>query len=174
MSEMMMTPTNGNNLPDNNQLQKLMKEVAATLVHVADKLGDADEKIEKTNMAVSGINDKVQDLSTDVADLKENQFVEPWQDAAIQRAARIRVSTLLKIKWEDGGVAEESARDYKLYFGKFCQALHREAKRIGLEGPKIHQTKRKDYEKLIEFIGQWVPIRGVEGQKAYYDMLSAH
>lgn len=148
-----------------DELQIALRANINMLQKLADDRKKDHDKIDKVEMTVEGI-------VADVDDLKNNQFVEPWQDANIQQAARIRVSNLLKLKWEKGGIAEECAHDYKAYYGKFLRCLHNDAKKMGLEGRKIHQTQRKNYQKLIEFIGEWVPIRGVDGQKEYYDMLA--
>lgn len=155
----------------------------------SDKVNEILKSLQDTNKATAellnnlakvtvGMNDNVTMMRTDVdgikervTSLEEDQFVSAYQDSMIQRSARIHVSELLGLRWENGGVIEEDAPDYHAYFGKFLRALHSDAKRIGLEGPKIHQTPRKNYNKLIEFIGEWVPVRGVEGQKEYYDML---
>lgn len=154
-------------------LAKVLTEVSSKMDEVSEESRVAREESRSTNMKVIGLVDEIGLVKDDVADLKDSQFVEPWQDTNINRAARIRVSNLLGIKWENGGVAEECMGDYKRYFGKFCRALHSDAKKMGLEGPKIHQTQRKNYTKLIEFIGSWTPIRGVTGQKEYYDALAS-
>lgn len=157
---------------DNDRLNEILK-----------RLQESNEMTGKllSNLANTtiGMNDNVTRMRTDVdaigervTSLEDDQFVTPYQDANIQRAARIHVSDLLGLRWEKGGVVEEDMPDYKAYYGRFLRALHSDAKKAGLEGPKIHQTTRKNYSKLIEFIGEWVPIRGVDGQKAYYDSLA--
>lgn len=164
---------------DSQSLGAIMRSLASVLTEVSSKMDEvssesrsAREEARSTTMRVTSIGDELGLVKDDVAELKDNQFVEPWQDTNINRAARIRVSRLLGIKWEKGGVTRECVGDYQRYFGKFCRALHSDAKKMGLEGPKIHQTQRKNYAKLIEFIGNWVPVRGVEGQKEYYDELA--
>lgn len=171
MTELMIPfpPDDNDNNDKNDELQMVLRANINLLQKLAD---DRERDREVYDTKISKVETTVSGLLSDVVELKDNQFVEPWQDANIQKAARIRVSNLLKLKWEKGGVAEECARDYKAYFGKFLRCLHSDAKKMGLEGPKIHQTQRKNYKKLIEFIGEWVPIRGVDGQKEYYDMLS--
>lgn len=155
-----------------DELQMVLRANISLLQKLADDREKDHDKIDKVETTVGKVATTVEGILTDVDSLKNDQFVEPWQDANIQRAARIRVSSLLKLKWEKGGVVEECAHDYKAYFGKFLRCLHNDAKKMGLEGRKIHQTQRKNYQKLIEFIGEWVPVRGVDGQKEYYDMLS--
>lgn len=157
---------------DSTDLSKTMRGIGKVLIEVSNKLETMETSQKKTETTMTGVVDTVNDLVTDVDDLKNNQFVEPWQDANINKAARIRVSNLLEIRWVNGGVVDECMHDYKVYFGKFLRALHGDMKKIGLEGRKIHQTQRKDYPRLIEEIGKWVPVRGVEGQKEYYDSLA--
>ncbi len=173
MTELMIPfPDDDDNKDEHDKSDELQMVLRAN-INLLQKLADDREKDREVyDTKISKVETTVSSLLDDVVELKDNQFVEPWQDANIQKAARIRVSNLLKLKWERGGVVEECARDYKAYFGKFLRCLHNDAKKMGLEGRKIHQTQRKNYQKLIEFIGEWVPIRGVDGQKEYYDMLS--
>lgn len=158
---------------DSMDLADLMRGMGKLLIQVSDKQNSIEASNVKRDDKMSELVKAVSDNTVDIADLKNNQFVEPWQDANINKAARIRVSNLLGIKWINGGVADECIHDYKAYFGKFVRALHNDMKKIGLEGRKIHQTQRKNYPMLIEEIGKWVPVRGVDGQKEYYDKLTA-
>lgn len=179
---MAMIPNFNNDDDDDNKggnLGGLMRGMANLLNRLSDKLDDnkkeissAKTEISNTKDKVNGIAGEIEGIKTEVTDLKDNQFVEPWQDSNIQRAARIRVNKLLGIVWKNGRVVSESIHDYKAYYSKFLRALHGDAKKVGLEGRKIHQTPRKNYQKLIEFISEWTPVRGVEGQKEYYDELA--
>lgn len=165
-SNTMITPD------DNDKLNEILKQLQES----NEMTGKLLNNLAKATVGVSDNVTKMQgdmnDVKGRVTALEEDQFVTPYQDANIQKAARIHVSDLLGLRWEKGGVVEEDMPDYNAYYGRFLRALHSDAKKAGLEGPKIHQTARKNYAKLIEFIGEWVPIRGVEGQKEYYDALA--
>jgi len=137
---------------------------------------DDDRKSQSNSIA--NVEQKVDDVATTVDDvvttigvIKESQYLEPWQAAKVQEAAKLRVFDLLKEYCEDNG--EDIDIICHRYFGKFVRAIHNDAKKAGLEIGKIIYTPKKNYELLLEFIGKWYPTRGVKGQMEHYDKLAS-
>ena len=134
--------------------------------------------INKTVQAIDARLGNVENLSQDHNDrlihLEEDQFVDLIKADNIKLSAQNRVAELLGIEFDErGGVTDESQYDYTHYFSKFCGRIHVDARHAGLEGPRIYATPRKTYQALINFINEWVPKRGVDGLKSYYDGLEA-
>ena len=123
------------------------------------------------NGAISNVERKVDDLVVSVDGIKDSQYLEPYQAAKVQEAAKLRTFDILR------EYCRERGKDVDIvcgrYFGKFVRLIHNDAKKAGLEIGKIIYTPKKNYELLIEFIGKWYPTRGVAGQIEYYDKLSS-
>lgn len=160
-------------IPETNDPMELMQLAAMNINGLSQQMG-------LVNKAIISIKDDVSELRADMADakaeirgLKDDQFVDLIKADNIKRSAQSRVAELLGIKFDErGGVTEESRYDYTHYYSKFIGRLHVDARNAGLEGPRIYATPRKSYQALIDFINEWVPLRGVEGLKAYYDGLA--
>lgn len=161
-----------NEIVDMDQLLKIVQNTAMNVSVQSEQMG----------LVLGAVNDMKQDLNKvkgelggvveDVRGLKEDQFVDLICADNIRISAQNKVAQLLNIEFDErGGVTEESMYVYKKYFGKFVGRLHVDARHAGLEGPRIYATPRKNYHALIDFINEWVPKRGVEGLKSYYDGL---
>lgn len=158
---------------ESNDPMELMQLAAMNINGLSQQMG-------LVNKAIISIKDDVSELRADMVDakaeirgLKDDQFVDLIKADNIKRAAQSRVAELLGIKFDErGGVTEESRYDYTHYYSKFIGRLHVDARNAGLEGPRIYATPRKNYQALIDFINEWVPLRGVEGLKSYYDGLA--
>lgn len=121
---------------------------------------------------VASVKGDVKSLNERVIVIEQDEALKEYQADNIRDAVRMRVSELLGIKWiKEGGVSDECMSDYVRYYGKFCGCLHNDAKKARLEARRYQYTPRKNYKELIEFIHDWVPMRGVDGLKEYYDNL---
>lgn len=160
-------------IPETNDPMEMLQLAAMNINGLSQQMG-------LVNKAIMSIKDDVSELRADMVDakaeirgLKDDQFVDLVQADNIRRSAQSRVAELLGIEWDDrGGVTEESRYDYTHYYSKFIGRLHVDARNAGLEGPRIYATPRKNYSALIDFINEWVPLRGVDGLKSYYDGLA--
>ena len=160
-------------IPETSDPMELMQLAAMNINGLSQQMG-------LVNKAIISIKDDVSELRADMVDakaeirgLKDDQFVDLIKADNIKKSAQSRVAELLGIKFDErGGVTEESRYDYVHYYAKFIGRLHVDARNAGLEGPRIYATPRKNYQALIDFINEWVPLRGVEGLKAYYDGLA--
>ena len=160
-------------IPETNDPMELMQLAAMNINGLSQQMG-------LVNKAIISIKDDVSELRADMVDakaeirgLKDDQFVDLIKADNIKKSAQSRVAELLGIKFDErGGVTDESRYVYTNYYAKFIGRLHVDARNAGLEGPRIYATPRKNYQALIDFINEWVPLRGVEGLKAYYDGLA--
>lgn len=174
-------------IPDNNdELYDFMEHNANAMMAIVKRHKKIEEKCDAAIEAVKNNENRVEHvensvavigkglgtLETKVDIIKDNQYLEPYEATRINDAAKQRAYEVLSIRFENGVMADECEHDYKLYFGKFVRLIHSDARKAGFEVGKVCYTPRKNYEALLEFIGKWYPLRGVAGQKAYYDRLT--
>lgn len=152
-----------------------LMQIAAMNIHgLSQQMGIMNKAVTAIRDDVSELRAEMVDAKMDIRGLKDEQFVDLIKADNIKKSAQSRVAELLGIEFDErGGVTDESRYDYVHYYPKFVGRLHVDARHAGLEGPRIYATPRKTYQALIDFINEWVPIRGVEGLKAYYDGLEA-
>lgn len=163
----------------NNQISTMIDGIQA-LTNLVNSQNAQIGVINKTVQAMDARLGNVELQGTENADrithLEEDQFVDLIKADNIKFSAQSRVAELLEIEFDNrGGVTDEESMgyDYRMYYPKFVGRLHVDALHAGLEGPRIYATPRKNYQALINFINDWVPKRGVDGLKAYYDGLEA-
>lgn len=118
------------------------------------------------------LDDFKQDVHDEIGDIKSSQYVDQWQAANIQEAAKTRVADLFNNWCRDNNA--DSDIIFAKYYGKFVRQVHNDAKIAKLEIGKIIYTPKKNYTKLLEFIGTWYPKRGIEGQMKHYDDLQKY
>lgn len=159
---------------DGTDPMELMQLAAMNINALSQQMGLMNKTIVAVKDDMSELRAEFVDVKADVAGLKDDQFVDLIKADNIRASAQSRVAELLEIEFDDrGGVTPESRYDYTHYYSKFVGRLHTDARHAGLEGPRIYATPRKTYQALIDFINEWVPLRGVDGLKAYYDGLAA-
>ena len=161
---------NDNN--ENNDPMDLMRLAAMNINALSQQMGLVNKAVDAIRGDVSQIRAEMADAKSDIRGLQEDQFVDIIKADNIRKSAQSRVAELLEIEFDErGGVTDESRYNYTHYYSKFVGRLHCDARNAGLEGPRIYATPRKTYQKLIDYINDWVPMRGVEGLKSYYDGL---
>lgn len=152
---------------------KALQLAAMNINGLSQQMGIINSAVTAIQGDVSELRAEMTDAKADIRGLKDDQFVDLIKADNIKKSAQSRVAELLGIKFDErGGVADESRYDYTHYYSKFIGRLHVDARNAGLEGPRIYATPRKNYQPLIDFINEWVPLRGVEGLKSYYDGLA--
>ena len=159
---------------DGTDPMELMQLAAMNINGLSQQMGIMNKAVTAIKDNVSKLRSEMVDVKADVRGLKDDQFVDLIKADNIKLAAQSRVAELLGIVFEErGGVTEESMYNYRNYYSKFIGRLHVDARHAGLEGPRIYATPRKNYQALMDFINEWVPLRGVEGLMSYYDGLEA-
>lgn len=160
-------------IPETSDPMEMLQLAAMNINGLSQQMGLVNKAIVSIKDDVSELRADMVDAKAEIRGLKDDQFVDLVQADNIRRSAQSRVAELLGIEWDDrGGVTEESRHDYTHYYSKFIGRLHVDARNAGLEGPRIYATPRKNYSALIDFINEWVPLRGVDGLKSYYDGLA--
>lgn len=160
---------------ESTELSATFNAISNALSQISRQLKDNSDENQKTRTAVKEVGRDLEDFKGDVRNeidgVKESQCLEPWQAAKVQEAAKTRVAKILNDWCEDNDV--ESDTVYCKYYGKFVRAIHHDAKKLGLEIGKIVYTPKRNYQMLLDFIGEWYPKRGVSGQMEHYDKLQS-
>lgn len=152
---------------------ELMRLAAFNINGLSQQMGIMNKTVTQIKDDVSELRSEMVDAKADIKGLKDDQFVDLIKADNIRKSAQTRVAKLLGIEFDErGGVTDDSRFNYTHYYSKFVGRLHCDARNAGLEGPRIYATPRKNYHPLIDFINEWVPLRGVEGLKSYYDGLA--
>ena len=156
---------------DLSDMAKFLSSMATQLSFYSTELGDIKSDVNAVKVEVTNLRTEYGDR---IKVLEEDEGLKPYMINNVEDAVRNRISELLEITWDKrGGVIDECAEVYGRYYSKFCGRLHNDAKRERIEASSWKFTQRKNYQKLINFIADWVPARGVEGLKRYFDTLAS-
>ena len=158
---------------DSSDLLKVAQLNTMNINGLSQQMGIVSKAVTALKDEMNELRAEMVDVKSDIGGLKDDQFVDLIKADNIKKSAQSRVAELLEIEFDErGGVTPESRYDYTHYYAKFIGRLHVDARHAGLEGPRIYATPRKTYQALIDFINDWVPLRGVDGLKSYYDGLA--
>ncbi len=162
-----------NEVVDMNQLLQITQSTAMSVNAQSKQMGLILGSVEGLKQDVIEVKSVMNDINDRVTVLEEDEALKPYQVYSVKKAVRTRVAELLKIKFDKrGGATDETMGVYKRYYGRFCGRLHNDAKCAGIEEASWRFTPRKNYQKLIDFIADWTPARGVDGLKTYFDNLT--
>lgn len=158
---------------DGSDLMDVVRLTALNVNNISEQMGIILKTVGNLKNDVTEVKTIVSDLSDRVVVLEEDEALKPYQVYNVKKAVRLKVAELLKIKFDKrGGATDDTIGIYRRYYGKFCGRLHNDAKCAGIEETAWRFTPRKNYQKLIEFIANWTPARGVDGLKKYFDDLA--
>jgi len=153
-------------------LNKTLEALGTTLLSISKQMSDDKQENRREIIAVrQDVSDLREDFGNEISGIKDSQCLEPWQYAKVIQAAKDRVGCILR-EWcaSNGGDMDLVCAKY---FGKFVRLVHNDAKKAGLEIGKVVYTPKRNYTMLLEFIGKWYPMRGVDGQMKHYDKLGS-
>ena len=123
------------------------------------KIGQIDLEIRTIKEDHDGLSKRVDDL---VKEKRENDRIEESDSEEFKKVIINRVADIL--------------RSYDRFdlFGSFCRKCWIDAKRYsGMVGYRGLFTKRKDYNRVMDFLGTWIPAGygGIVGYITHLDML---
>ena len=153
-------------------MMKKNNEVAAkvTMDDFYEKLGEIVERVKGMNATVDSLNRDnlairadLDETRNELAELKLMEEITTEQVEQIKQAARSRVNGLI------GSSDEARAK----YFIPFIISCYNDAKREAGLGTKISVTKKRDYEKAMDYIKMWRPDGGSVKFKKHVDAMAA-
>lgn len=168
----MLDETRISKLENSGDLMDIVRLTALNVNGISEQMGVVVKAVNNLSTDVAEVKSTMSDINDRVTTLEEDEALKPYQVHNVKKAIRIRVAGLLKVKFDRrGGATDDTLGVYKRYYSRFCGRLHNDAKAAGIEGSAWQYTPRKNYQKLIEFIADWTPARGVDGLKSYFDAL---
>lgn len=146
----------------------LLKAVQLTAMNVngiSEQMGLALNKINQNTDRIVALEDRL-------TSHERKETINSAQSRRIRKAVISRVNYLLKIKFKDGRVADESVMDDVRYRGGFIARLYSDAKSHSKMADSYRDTLSIDFDEVLTYIGSWEPeVDGaVDGYKRYLDI----
>lgn len=160
-----------NELENNNaSLSNIVQQTALNVQAMAQQMG----------LLVAGFNDlkshmnvtdqKLEQMDTRMTGWEERERISVSEANRLRKAIHARCFYLLGIEHSNGHVTEDSAADYKRYFGRFCNRCYTDARNKSRLGTPYYDTRKEDYEEVMKYIQDWEPevsYAGLTGAAAY-------
>lgn len=99
-------------------------------------------------------------LKNDINELKYNEEITTTQKNKIKSAAKVRVYEII------GTDRLDKAKYYKTFISR----LYSNAKKYASMGSKIEETRKGDYQRVMNYIESWTPTQGIENLKREIDL----
>lgn len=162
-----------------DELSSIAEMIGQTFVVTGQQLIEYGKELSSVKADVGALRSELASMSAKsdnnerrIDDLEDKQYVNDRQYKSLLAIAQRRAAELLEIKFDDKHQVVEGIYEYTHYFGAFVQAIHRAARKEGIEGSNVRETPRKNYGPAIEFYNEWYPEAGVAGYKRYLDELA--
>lgn len=147
-----------------NMMKEMMKSMALIaqsnnnqIEALTSSMVTLSENSQKTNALITGVSNRVDDLDVkfnafeDRMDNYElNEEVTTEQEKTISRIANKRVYEI---------IGSDEFEDVK-YHMTFIQNLYSDARKYAFLGSSISTTKKRDYQRVIDYIEAWIPRCG--------------
>lgn len=149
-------------MKENNSLEQLIRGNAEAIKGVTAMI---------TNLSANfvGIKDEMVITKNDIAKLSDRMFtIEQNEEITSDQCDTITASTKTRITQILGNDELVRAKYYKL----FSSRLYSDARKYAGLGSRIARTKKRDFQRILDFIESWNPDGGSVKLKAYGDKLA--
>lgn len=149
-------------MKENNSLEQLIRGNAEAIKGVTAMI---------TNLSANfvGIKDEMIITKNDIAKLSDRMFtIEQNEEITSDQCDTITASTKTRITQILGSDELVRAKYYKL----FSSRLYSDARKYAGLGSRIARTKKRDFQRILDFIESWNPDGGSVNLKAYGDKLA--
>lgn len=99
-------------------------------------------------------------IKNEISDIKYNEEITTSQKRKIITAANTRVYQIIG----------NNALDKAKYYRTFISRLYGDARRYASMGSKIEETRKGDYQRVLNYIEAWNPSQGVAALKKEVDI----
>lgn len=140
MNELM---SNNNEVYDLDKIMNIVGLTSMNVKNLSDQMG-------VVTTAVKDLKDDVSNIAMRMDNIEQNEEITTTQEANIVTAAKRRVCEIV------GSTPEE----YNKYYRIFIQNLYKDARRYASLGSSISRTRKRDYQRCIDYIDAWDPIGG--------------
>ena len=145
-----------NNLETGNfDMQQLMNITGQTAMNVSNM----SKQLGVVACAVNTLTDDVNTMKDDIAQLKMNEEITTTQQETIISLAKRRVLEIIG----------NNPLEIQKYMRIFIQKLYADARREAGLGSKIARTKKRDYQRVLDYIEGWNPKCGCAALRSKAD-----
>ena len=137
---------------DMQQLMNITGQTAMNINHMSRQLGVITSAVDNLTYDVNSMKD-------DIYQLKLNEEITSIQKDTIKLAALKKVIRYI------GDDPEEKEK----YFKIFIHRLYADTRRNAGLNSRIEMTKKRDYQRCIDYIEAWIPCGGCSSLKARAD-----
>jgi len=117
--------------------------IVADLQNTKDVLGGVAKRVKDIGDNLTNINDRM-------ANLEQNEEITTYQNENITESVKRRLFEIL-------GTDE---LDIHKYYRIFAQRLYANARKNSGMGSKVARTKKRDYQRVIDYVEAWTPVGG--------------
>lgn len=151
----MMNYENNNGTNGNFDIQQLMNITGQTAMNV----NNMSRQLGIVANAVDTIRDDVGTLTNRIDDLELNEEITTAQCEMIRELSEKRIVEIL------GNDSLERQKYFRIFIGR----LYSDAKKNMCLGSKIDRTKKRDYQRVVDYIEAWIPSCGCATLRAKAD-----
>lgn len=155
MNEMMNYGNNNNATNGNFDMQQLVNITGQTAMNV----NNMSKQMGIIASTVDTIRTDVGTLTIRMDNLELNEEITTEQSERIRELAEKRIVEIL------GNDPLERQKYFKIFIGK----LYSDAKKNAGLGSKIDRTKKREYQRVIDYIEAWIPSCGCASLRAKAD-----
>jgi len=162
-----MDNKNNNDVFGFDSLIKALKQSAELTKSNAESTAAILIDLKNTKSMLGGVATTVKDIGDNVSNLNDRMYnIEQNEEITTEQNENITSSVRRRI-FEIIGNDE---LDLHKYYRIFAQRLYSNARRNGGMGSKVSRTKKRDYQKVIDFIEAWTPSGGCAKLKMEADI----
>lgn len=167
MTNTQQTYQDNNEVFDFNKIMGIIGQTAQLTQRNAESTSVMMERLKGTENLLGGISTRVnlfEDSLTIVKDrvgvLELSEEITTFQNENITTAAKRRIFEILG----------DDPFELKKYAKIFFQRLYSDARKNANMGSKVSRTKKRDYQRVLDYIEAWSPVGGCSNLKMKADM----
>lgn len=157
----------------NFELQDVINIIGEQAVIVKQNgldIGAINEQVGIISKKITRMDGDIGSIKDDIKDLKENEEITSEQVKRIKNTAKRRVYECLNINtFKESLMSDEELDNYLKYFRTFIVHLYNDTKMYTGLASQIECTKKREYQRALDFIEAWTPKEGIEKLKLKID-----
>lgn len=144
--------TEGNNVMTFEQMNAVLSQMVFLQTGTNKQLGIITQSVTSMRNDISGLTDRMDQIES-------NEEITTEQTKKIINTAQTRVNTILG----------EDEFEHQKYFRSFVGRIYSDARKYAGLASSISTTKKRDYQRIIDFLEAWTPTGGISRLKRIID-----
>lgn len=133
----------------------------------ADSTAAIVADLQNTKSILGGIANQVKAMNDTVVNLDDRmQTIEFSEEITTEQNENI--STAIKRRMFE--ILGNDAYDIQRYYRIFVMRLYKDSRKNAGMGSKVSRTRKRDYQRVLDYVEAWVPTGGCANLKAEADM----